>query len=86
MPENDNAYAQSVWQEFGCRRLREYIQLFFMTDVCLLADVVKHFRATCYEAYELDLAYLVSAHRLALNAMFKKTKKEVKLLRDLKMY
>ena len=52
----------------------------------LLADVFENFRATCYEAYELDPAYFVSAPQLAWNAMFKKTKLEVKLLSDPEIY
>ena len=66
--ENDYAYAQSVWREFGCRTMRKYMQLYLTTDVCLLADVFENFRATCHEAYELDPAYFVSAPQLAWNA------------------
>ena len=84
--KDDYGYAQIVWREFGCRSLREYMQLYFTIDVCLLANVFKHLRATCHEAYELDPAYFVSAPRLAWNAMFNKTKLEVKLLSDPEMY
>ena len=31
--ENDYGNAQGVWCEFGCRTLREYMQLYFTTDV-----------------------------------------------------
>ena len=48
--EDDYGYAQSVWREFGCRTLREYMQLYLTTDVCLLANVFENFRATCHEA------------------------------------
>ena len=84
--ENDFGYAHSVCREFSCRSLREYIQLYLTTDVCLLADIFKNFRATCHEAYELDPAYFVSAPQLAWNAMVKETKLEMKLLSDPKMY
>ena len=62
------------------------MQLYLTTDVCLFADVFENFRETCHEAYELDPAYFVSAPQLTWNAMFKKTKLEVKLLSDPKMY
>ena len=84
--KNDYGYPQSVWLEFGCRSLRDYLQLYLTTDVCLLADVFENFRATCHEAYKLDPAYFVSAPQLAWNAMFKKTKLEVNLLSDPEMY
>ena len=84
--EDDYGYAQSVWREFGCRTLREYMQLYLTIDVCLLADIFENFRATCHEASQLDPAYCVSAPQLAWNAMFKKSKLEVKLLSDPEMY
>ena len=62
------------------------MQLYIMTNVCLLADVFENFRATFNEAYKLDLAYFVSEPQLASNAMFKKSKLEVKLPRDPEMY
>ena len=62
------------------------MQLYLTTEVCLLADVFENFRATCHEAYELDLSYFVSAPQLAWNAMFKKTKLKVKLLSNPEMY
>ena len=84
--EDDYGSPQSVWLELSCHSLREYMQLYLTTDVCLLADVFEYFRATCHEAYELDPAYIVSALQLAWNAMFKKTKLEMKLLSDPEMY
>ena len=62
------------------------MQLYLTIDVCLLANVFENFRATCHETYELDPTYFVSAPQLAWNAMFKKTKLEVKLLSDPEMY
>ena len=62
------------------------MQLYFRTDVCLLANVFINFRSTCHKSYELDHAYFVSAPQLAWNAMFNKIKLNVKLLSDPEMY
>ena len=62
------------------------MQLYLTTDVCLLAAVFENFGATCHDAHKLDFPYFVSAPQLAWNAMFKKTKLEVKLLSDTEMY
>ena len=62
------------------------MQLYLTTDVCLLADDFENFRSTCHEAYQLDPEYFVSAPQLAWNAMFKKSKLEVKLLNDPERY
>ena len=42
--EDDYAYLQSVWREFGCRTLREYMQLYLTTDVFFFANVFENFR------------------------------------------
>ena len=62
------------------------MQLNLTTDVCLLADAFENFRPTCHEAYKLDPAYFVTAAQFAWNAMFKKTKLEVKLLSNKEIY
>ena len=45
--------------------MRDYLELYLFTDVCLLADVFETFRATSKETYKLDPAYFVSAPQLA---------------------
>ena len=62
--------------------LRDYMQLYLTTDVCLLADVVEHFRAICNKADQFGPAYIVSAPQLSWNAMLKKLRLEVKLISD----
>ena len=44
--EADYAHAQNVWKIFRCRTMRDYLELYLFTDVCLLADVFQTFRAT----------------------------------------
>ena len=58
---DDYAHAQNVWNKFGCRMMRDYLELYLFTDVCLLVDVFETFRATSKEAYDLDSAYFLSA-------------------------
>ena len=62
--EAEYAHAQNVWTTFQCQSMRDYLELYLFTDVCLLADVFQTFRATRTEAYELDPAYFVSAPQL----------------------
>ena len=63
--EADYAHAQNVWTTFRCRTMRDYLELYLFTDVCLLADVFQTFRANSKEAYDLDPAYFVSAPQFA---------------------
>ena len=82
----DYEHAQNVWKTFRCRTMRDYLELYLFTDVCLLADVYQTFRATSKEAYDLDPAYFVSAPQLAWNAMLKFIKRPIQLISDAEMY
>ena len=84
--EADYAHAQNVWTTFQCQTMRDYLELYLFTDVCLLADVFQTFRATSKEAYELDPAYFVSAPQLAWNAMLRFIKRPIQLISDAEMY
>ena len=84
---DDYAYAQQVWQAFGCRTLDDYMKLYLTSDVCQLADVFENFRMICFEGrYGLDPAYFVSAPHLAWNSMFKMLGLELELISDSEMY
>ena len=65
------AHAQTVWKAFRYQSMRDYLELYLFTDVCLLADVFQTFRSTSKEAYDLDPAYFLSAPQLAWNAMLR---------------
>lgn len=53
-----------------------------MTDVLLLADVFKNFRAIALKIYKLDPALYVSAPSYSWDAMLKHTKVQLELLTD----
>ena len=40
----DYAHAQHVWENFHCQSLKEYMALYLLSDICLLADVFQAFR------------------------------------------
>ena len=42
--QKDYEHAQKVWQEFNCKTLGDYHDLYLKTDVWLLADVFQTFR------------------------------------------
>ena len=84
--EDDYAYAQRVWTEFGCRSLEQYLKLYLTSDVCLLADVFQNFRDICYRGYQLDPAYFMSAPQLAWDSMFKMLNLKKELISDPEMY
>jgi len=54
--DEDYEHAQKVWKEFNINSLREYHDLYNISDVLLLAAVFENFRDVCMKNYNLDPA------------------------------
>ncbi|CAI2187332.1 1360_t:CDS:2, partial [Funneliformis geosporum] len=72
--QEDYNHNQNVWNEFGCKNLGEYNDLYLKIDVLSLADVWTIFRKTSIHHYGLDSNHYVSAPSLFWDAMLKMTK------------
>ena len=80
--DEDYEHAQTVWKEFKCETLRNYLELYNKSDVQLLTDVFESFRDVCAKHYKLDPAWYYTAPGLAWDAMLKLTKVQLQLLSD----
>ena len=80
--EEDYEHAQTVWKEFNCKTLREYYDLYNVSDVLLLADIFENFRDMSIQNYELDPAWYFTSPGLAWDAALKTTKVKLELLSD----
>ena len=83
--EEDYNHAIRVWDEFNCKTIRDYHDLYLKSDVMLLADVFENFRKTCMKHYNLDPAHYYTTPGLAWDACLKETKQEIHLLEDYDM-
>ena len=83
--DEEYQHALNVWNEFHCKNIRDYHDLYLKSDVLLLADVFENFRATCLHHYKLDPAHYYTYPGLAWNACLKETGQELKLLHDYDM-
>ena len=58
--EADSAHAQNVFANFQCDNLKDFMMLYLLSDICLLADVFQMFRNNSLNEYQLDPAYFVT--------------------------
>lgn len=83
--DSEHEYAKEVWEEFGCKTLGDYSDLYLKTDVALLADIFENFRKLCIKIYGLDPLNYPTAPSFAWDALLQKTKVELELLTDIDM-
>ena len=78
----DYVHAQKVWKAFNMKSMRDYHNLYNLTDVLLLADVFEKFRKLCKKNYDLDPCWYYTVPGLAWDACLKITKINLELLTD----
>ena len=84
---NESCYEHvlNVWKKFNIKTLKDYLKLYNISDVLLLADVFENFRDICLKNYGLDPVHYYTAPGLAWDAMLKMTKINLELLSDVDM-
>ena len=73
----------NVWKTWDMKTLKDYLELYNISDVLLLADVFENFRDICLKNYGLDPVYYYTAPGLAWDAMLKMTGVNLELLSDI---
>lgn len=81
----DYMFAARIWNEFDCKNLGEYSDLYLKTDILLLTDVFENFRTTCQRIYGLDPAHYFTAPGFSWDAMLKYTKVKIELFTEIDM-
>ena len=55
--DEDYQHAQTVWKEFNNESMKDYHNLYNLSDVLLLADIFENFRNICMNHYVPETAY-----------------------------
>ena len=80
--DEDYLHAQTVWNEFNIESVKDYHNLYNLSDVLLLADILKNFKNICLNRYWLDPAWYFSAPGLAWDAALNTRNFQLELLND----
>ena len=75
----------NVWNTFNMKTMKDFHELYNVSDVLLLADVFENFRDLCLKIYGLDPVYYFTAPGLAWDACLKITNIDLELLNDVNM-
>ena len=78
--------AKKVWKTFNIKRMGEYYDLYLVSDVLLLTDVLENFRKTCMQYYKLDPCHYFTSPGLSWDAMLKMTNIKLELMTDIDMF
>ena len=70
------------WKHFGIGNMRQYHDLYLLSDVLLLADVFENFRNTIMAQHKLDCLHYMTLPSLAWACALKHTDVKLDLLTD----
>ena len=84
--DSDYAHAKHVWDTFDCQTLRDYHNIYLISDVLLLADFFEKFRDMCMNFYGLEAAHYFSAPGLSWDASLKVTGVKLELFDNPEFY
>lgn len=86
LPEEDYALAQKVWSVFECETMQDYMEIYLLCDVLLLADVFEAFRSKSLVDYGLDPVFYFSTPHFTMDAFLKQSQVSLDLILDLNQY
>jgi len=84
--DEEYQFAQRVWNQFECKTLEDYLKVYLMTDVLLLADCFENFRDNCLRDYELDPVRYFSLAHFTFDAFLRKSQAQLELFTDVNQY
>ena len=84
--KEDYQHALNVWEKFECKTFADYIRIYNISDVLILADVFENFRNLAHTSYHLEPLQYYSMPGLSWDAALKFTGENIELIKDMDMY
>ena len=84
--DDEYDHAKKVWNTFMIKTMGEYHDLYLVSDVLLLTNVLENFRRTCMQYYILDPCHYFTSPGLSWDAMLKMTNIKLELMTDIDMF
>jgi len=84
--DEEYSFAKLVWDKFQCKTLADYLRVYLMSDVLLLADCFENFRDTCNRDYGLDPVRYFSLAHFSFDAFLKSSKIVLELFTEPNQY
>ena len=79
---SDYEYGKQIFNNLKDKNLGNYNDLYLIVDVLQMMNVFENFRNVCINTYKLDPPYYLTAPGLFWDAMLKKTKIKLELIKD----
>ena len=80
--DEEYRFAQRLFHKAQCKNIYEYMVLYLITDVVLLAQVFDALRKQLHERYNLDPSYFVSNPSFAMQSCLLHSKQKIELISD----
>jgi len=83
--KEDYLFGKKCFEKFHCSNMVDYMIIYCMLDVLLLAECVMKFRQKIKDAFDLDMTNYISLPQLSFDCMLKDTKCQIELMNDPEM-
>ena len=75
-----------IYNELGCKNIKEYLDIYLKLDICLQADIFNVFRNCIWNKFEIDCSKYITSCSLSLDLMLKYTGVKIELIRDINIF
>ena len=84
--ENDYNSVKKFYKDLNFKNLKEYLQWYLKSDICLLADCFLNFRNIIFDEYGLNSCKYIAAPSLRKDCCLKYSKAKIENIMDIDVF